>query len=135
MGKAVGKDAAKATLHAAGDAAAAKARLAALAAEAVAALVPFGPAADTLREAASFAAQRGGKGVHDRNVTRCIRPVARQARFLIIGGASLVGSTTAELLLAEGAAEVTVLDNFYQGTPEAIRHIEGDPRLKIVTAT
>jgi UDP-glucose 4-epimerase len=54
------------------------------------------------------------------------------SRFLIIGGASLVGSATAELLLAEGAGEVTILDSFYQGTREAIRHIESDPRLKIV---
>jgi farnesyl diphosphate synthase len=58
MGKAVGKDAAKATLHAASDAATAKARLAALEAEAIAALAPFGPAADTLREAARFVVQR-----------------------------------------------------------------------------
>ena len=54
------------------------------------------------------------------------------SRFLIIGGASLVGSATAELLLAEGAAEVRVLDNFFQGSREALRHIEGDPRLKVV---
>ena len=58
MGKAVGKDAAKATLHAASDAATARAQLAALEAEAIAALAPFGPAADTLREAARFVVQR-----------------------------------------------------------------------------
>jgi farnesyl diphosphate synthase len=58
MGKAVGKDAAKATLHAASDAATAKARLATLEAEAVAALASFGPAAETLREAASFVVRR-----------------------------------------------------------------------------
>jgi UDP-glucose 4-epimerase len=52
-------------------------------------------------------------------------------RFLIVGGASLVGSATAELLLAEGA-EVTVLDSFFQGSHEALRHIEGNSRLKIV---
>jgi UDP-glucose 4-epimerase len=56
----------------------------------------------------------------------------RGSRFLIIGGASLVGSATAELLLAEGAAEVTILDSFYQGTREAIRHIEDNPRLTVV---
>jgi UDP-glucose 4-epimerase len=54
------------------------------------------------------------------------------ARILIVGGASLVGSATAELLLKQGAAEVTILDSFYQGSREAIRHIEGDPRLKVV---
>jgi len=58
LGKAVGKDAAKATLHAASDAENAKARLAALEAEAVAALSSFGPEADTLREAASFVVRR-----------------------------------------------------------------------------
>ena len=58
LGKAVGKDAAKATLHAASDAATAKARLAALEAEAVAALASFGSEANTLREAASFVVRR-----------------------------------------------------------------------------
>lgn len=58
MGKAVGKDAAKATLHAASDAATARERLAALEAEAIAALASFGPEADTLREAARFVAHR-----------------------------------------------------------------------------
>jgi UDP-glucose 4-epimerase len=53
-------------------------------------------------------------------------------RFLIVGGASLVGSATAELLLQESAAEVTILDNFYQGSREAIRHIEDNPRLRVV---
>jgi len=58
MGKAVGKDAAKATLHTASDGATARARLAALESEAIAALAPFGPAADTLREAATFVVKR-----------------------------------------------------------------------------
>lgn len=58
VGKAVGKDAAKATLHAASDAASAKLRLAALEAEAVAALASFGSEADTLREAAGFVVRR-----------------------------------------------------------------------------
>jgi farnesyl diphosphate synthase len=58
MGKAARKDAAKATLHAATDIDTAKHRLAALATEAVAALVPFGKRADTLREAVAFTVQR-----------------------------------------------------------------------------
>src|SRR5262245_48830362 len=58
----------------------------------------------------------------------------RDARFLIVGGASLVGSPTAELLLNEGAAEVVILDNFFQGSAEAIQHLTGDARLKTVTA-
>ena len=56
----------------------------------------------------------------------------RDARILIIGGASLVGSATAELLLEQGAAEVVVLDNFYQGTTAALAHIEDNPRLKTI---
>ena len=58
MGKAARKDAAKATLHAASDIDTAKRRLAVLAAEAVAALAPFGKRADILREAAAYAVQR-----------------------------------------------------------------------------
>jgi farnesyl diphosphate synthase len=58
MGKAARKDAAKATLHAASDAETARRRLAALAAEATAALAPFGRRADILRAAAVFTVQR-----------------------------------------------------------------------------
>jgi farnesyl diphosphate synthase len=58
MGKAARKDTAKATLHAATDIETAKHRLAVLAAEAVAALAPFGKRADTLREAVAFTIQR-----------------------------------------------------------------------------
>jgi len=54
------------------------------------------------------------------------------SRFLIVGGASLVGSASAELFLAQGAAEVVILDNFFQGSTAAIKHLEGDQRLKVV---
>jgi UDP-glucose 4-epimerase len=53
-------------------------------------------------------------------------------RFLIVGGASLVGSASAEVLLREGAAQVTVLDSFYQGSADNIKHLQGDQRLKLV---
>jgi UDP-glucose 4-epimerase len=56
----------------------------------------------------------------------------RGGRFLIVGGASLVGSASAELLLREGAREVTILDSFYQGSREAIAHLAGDQRLRVV---
>ncbi len=56
----------------------------------------------------------------------------RDGRFLIVGGASLVGSASAELLLREGAREVTILDSFYQGSREAIAHLAGDGRLKVI---
>jgi farnesyl diphosphate synthase len=58
MGKAARKDAAKATLNVAAGAVHARERLAALAAEAVAALAPFGEKADTLRAAAAFMVER-----------------------------------------------------------------------------
>ena len=58
MGKAARKDATKATLHAASDMGKARQRLAALEAEAIAALAPFGSKAVTLREAAAFAVRR-----------------------------------------------------------------------------
>jgi farnesyl diphosphate synthase len=58
MGKAARKDAAKATLHAASGIAGARARLAALAQDAVAALAPFGAKADALREAVAFTVAR-----------------------------------------------------------------------------
>lgn len=53
-------------------------------------------------------------------------------RFLIVGGASLVGSATAELLLKEGAGEVVVLDSFFQGSADNLKHLEEDKRLKLV---
>lgn len=56
----------------------------------------------------------------------------KSARILIAGAASLVGSHTAEALLAAGAKEVVLLDNFAFGTPEAIAHLKGDPRVRIV---
>ena len=56
----------------------------------------------------------------------------KNARILIAGAASLVGSHTAEALLSAGTKEVVLLDNFAFGTPEAIAHLKGDPRVRIV---
>ena len=56
----------------------------------------------------------------------------KDARILLAGAASLVGSHTADKLLAAGAGEVVLLDNFAFGTPEAIAHLKGDPRVRIV---
>ena len=58
MGKAARKDAGKATLVSVLGPPAAKARLAELEAEAIAALAPFGAEADVLREAARFVVRR-----------------------------------------------------------------------------
>lgn len=53
-------------------------------------------------------------------------------RFVIIGGASLVGSATAGELLDHGASEVVLLDNFSLGSEDAIAHLKDHPRLKLV---
>jgi UDP-glucose 4-epimerase len=53
-------------------------------------------------------------------------------RFMVVGGASLVGSATCEELLARGAAEVRLLDNFSFGSAEAVAHLAVDPRVKVV---
>jgi UDP-glucose 4-epimerase len=49
--------------------------------------------------------------------------------YLITGGASLIGSHLADALLANGAREVRLLDNFALGTPETIAHLEGETRV------
>ncbi len=53
-------------------------------------------------------------------------------RFTIIGGASLVGSATAEALLARGAAEVRLFDNFSFGSQDAIAHVKDDRRVTVI---
>jgi UDP-glucose 4-epimerase len=58
----------------------------------------------------------------------------KDARIAIIGAASLVGSHTADQLLVAGARELVLLDNFAFGTPEAIAHLRGDPRVRILRA-
>ena len=52
--------------------------------------------------------------------------------FVVIGGASLVGSATCEELLARGASEVRLFDNFSFGSGEAIDHLKTDPRVKVI---
>jgi UDP-glucose 4-epimerase len=58
----------------------------------------------------------------------------KNARVLIAGAASLVGSHTADALLAAGARDVVLLDNFSFGSIEAIKHLQDHPRVKIVRA-
>ncbi len=53
-------------------------------------------------------------------------------RFVITGGASLIGSHVADALLAQDAREVVLLDNFALGTPEAVAHLKDDARVKLV---
>lgn len=54
------------------------------------------------------------------------------SKFVVTGGASLIGSHVADRLLAEGASEVVLLDNFSLGTPETVGHLSGDTRVRLV---
>ncbi|CAN5177893.1 SDR family oxidoreductase [soil metagenome] len=49
--------------------------------------------------------------------------------YLITGGASPIGSHTADQPLAEGAKEVRLLDNYSLGTPATIAHLDAEPRV------
>ena len=53
-------------------------------------------------------------------------------KFVITGGASLIGSHVADALLAQSAGEVVLLDNFSLGTPETVAHLDGDARVRLV---
>ena len=54
------------------------------------------------------------------------------SKFVVTGGASLIGSHVTDRLLAEGAGEVVLLDNFSLGTPETVAHLNGDSRVRLV---
>lgn len=53
-------------------------------------------------------------------------------KFVVTGGASLIGSHVAEQLLAGGAKEVVLLDNYALGSPDTVRTLVGDPRVKLI---
>lgn len=50
--------------------------------------------------------------------------------YLISGGASLIGSHIADQLLAHGAQEVRLLDNYSLGAPSTIAHLNEEPRIR-----
>ena len=50
-------------------------------------------------------------------------------RYLITGGASLVGSHICDALIQGGATEIRLLDNFSLGTPQTIAHLDGQPSI------
>jgi UDP-glucose 4-epimerase len=54
--------------------------------------------------------------------------------YLVTGGASLIGSHIADQLLADGAKEVRLLDNYSLGTPATIAHLNDEPRVKLLKA-
>ena len=53
-------------------------------------------------------------------------------RVLITGGAGLVGSHIADLLVREGNPEIIVLDNFVRGRRENLAWATANGRVKIV---
>jgi UDP-glucose 4-epimerase len=53
-------------------------------------------------------------------------------KFAITGGVSLIGSTVAEQLLAAGARQVVLFDNYSLSTPEMVQGIIHDQRVKLV---
>lgn len=55
----------------------------------------------------------------------------KNGSFLIIGGASLIGSHIAEQLVEGGAARVVIFDNFSLGTPENVHHLADNPKVEI----
>src|SRR5438046_9951925 len=53
-------------------------------------------------------------------------------RFLLTGGASLIGSHVAEQLLEAGAGEVVLFDNYALGSPEVAAFLAQVKRVKVV---
>ena len=51
-------------------------------------------------------------------------------KFLITGGASMIGAHITEQLLAADAAEIVLFDNFSLGSPEGISDLVENPRVK-----
>jgi UDP-glucose 4-epimerase len=56
----------------------------------------------------------------------------KNKRFLITGGAGLIGSHIADLLVTEQAAEIVVVDNFVRGTRENLAQASKSGLVKIV---
>ena len=52
-------------------------------------------------------------------------------RFVLVGGAGLIGSHTADLLLKEGVKEIIIYDNFVRGSEENLASALKDPRVSI----
>ena len=55
----------------------------------------------------------------------------RGKKFLVIGGAGLIGSHTVDALLKEDVGEVVVYDNFVRGRLENLIQSKSDPRFKV----
>ncbi len=55
----------------------------------------------------------------------------RGKRFVVVGGAGLIGSHTIDALLKEDIGEIVVYDNFARGTQENLASALRDPRVNI----
>lgn len=55
-------------------------------------------------------------------------------RFVVIGGAGLIGSHTVDALLREDVGSVVVFDNFTRGSQDNLRDALQDPRLEMFEA-
>ena len=55
----------------------------------------------------------------------------RGKRFLVIGGAGLIGSHTVDALIQEDVREIVIYDNFARGREDNIKDALKDPRVKI----
>jgi UDP-glucose 4-epimerase len=59
-------------------------------------------------------------------------PVISGGKFVILGGASQIGSHIAAQLLAGGACEVVLVDNLWLGTAQSMQDNLADPRCRFV---
>lgn len=55
-------------------------------------------------------------------------------KFVVIGGAGLIGSHAVDLLVKEDVGEVVIYDNFARGTHENLEEALRDPRVRIFEA-
>lgn len=55
----------------------------------------------------------------------------RGKKFLVIGGAGLIGSHTVDALVGEDVAEIRIYDNFVRGVHENLAGALRDPRVKV----
>ena len=56
----------------------------------------------------------------------------KDGTFLITGGVSLIGSHITEQLLAAGAGEIILFDNYSLGSPDTIPDLLSEPRVRLV---
>ena len=55
----------------------------------------------------------------------------RGKKFVVIGGAGLIGSHTLDKLVKEGVGEIVIYDNFVRGRLENISYALKDPRVRV----